>query len=76
MWMRKCCRMLNGASGVQASHLPTQMESGFSVGISRFQIRRDLTRKTLSLEQENSVSSEDDHGRPRRDCEGNVSLDW
>ena len=28
---------------------------GFSVGISRFQIRRDLSRKTLSLEQENSV---------------------
>ena len=21
-------------------------------------------------------SSEDDHGRPRRDCEGNVSCDW
>ena len=55
MWMRKWCRMLNGASGVEASHLPTQMENGFSVGISYFQIRRDLTRKTLSLEQENSV---------------------
>ena len=27
----------------------------FSVGMSRFQIRWDLTRKTLSLEQENSV---------------------
>ena len=25
---------LNGACGVQASHLPTQMENGFSVGIS------------------------------------------
>ena len=36
MWMRECCRMLNRASGVQASHLPTQMENGLSVGISRF----------------------------------------
>ena len=53
MWMRKCC--LSVGSGVKASHVQTQMENEFSEGISSFQIGRDLTRKTLSLVQENSA---------------------
>merc|ERR1719383_1590431 len=45
-----------GGSGVSVSRHLTQMENGFSGGILRFQIRRDLTRKTSSSELGNSVS--------------------
>ena len=77
MWVRKCCRILNGASGVQASHSSDADGKLVSRGNLTFSDpqRPDTKRRNL-WSRRTRYSSEHDHGRPRRDWEGNVSLDW